>query len=336
MAVYTNINRPGASLQSGNNAQIGSSPSGTSPMALHIEEFGGSVHGTIERKSIMAGRVPMKPVKGTSVLTNFRVGESTLDKVVPGTEPTGTVNQASNVKVTVDTLINARSIVPLLDDFQSSYDARAQIGKEHGKKIAKFIDQAFLIQAIKAARLSNAGLPAGWNGGTQKTLTSAGDVTDPAKLYAIFAQLFASMEDKDVDPVDDELMIVVKPSIFYTLLQADQLIDTTLVTSAGNDIKSKVWSAFGVPIYRSNNLPAGLNVTGHYLSNAGNSNAYDGDFTKTVAAIFSPMALLAGETIPVTPDVFYDQKSKMYFIDAHTSFAVTPDNPAFAGEILIP
>lgn len=336
MAVsYTNVNRPGASLQTGNNTQIGTSPGATNPQALHIEEYGGKVEGTIARKSIVRNFVPVRSITGTSVLSNFRIGESTLAKVTPGTAPDGTVNQASKVSVRVDTLINARAIMPLLDDFQNSYDARMAIGEEHGKKFAKFIDQAFLIQAVKAAQLTNSGLPAGWTGGSVKTLAAAGDATDPALLEAAFADLFTLMEEKDVDPINDDVVVVVKPASYYTLLKNNRLVDRDFVLSDGTSIKTKSLAVYGAPIYVSNNLPT-TNISGHELSNAGNSNAYDGDFTKVVAAAFSPKALLAGETIPLTPDVFYDPISKMWFVDAHTSFAVTPDNPAYAGVILKP
>ncbi|BAG70390.1 major head protein [Ralstonia phage RSB1] len=334
MAVsYTNVNRPGANLQSGNNTQIGTSPSGTNPQALHIEEYGGQIEGTIARKSIVRNFIPVRSVTGTSILSNFRIGESTLAKVTPGTAPDGTVNQAAKVSLRIDTLINARSMVPLLDDFQNSYDARMAIGQEHGKKFAKFIDQAFLIQAVKAAQLSNSGLPAGWSGGTAKTFAAAGDENDPAKLEALFSDLFADMEGKDVDPISDDVVVVLKPAAYYTLLKNNRLVDRDFVLSDGTEIKTKSLSVYGVPVYVSNNLPT-TNISGHELSNAGNSNAYDGDFTKVVAAAFSPKALLAGETIPLTPDVFYDPISKMWFIDAHTSFGVTPDNPAYAGVLL--
>lgn len=337
MASYLNsaVTRPGQKLQAADNRQIGSKPTATDPHELHVAEYGGEVTGTIARKSIMEGFVNKRTIRGTSIVENFRVGESTLQKVTPGEPTPATTNQASSVSVRVDTVIEARNIVPLLDDFQSSYDASAAIGQEHGKKIAKFIDQAFLIQAIKAAQMDATGLPAGWVGGSKQTLKDAASASDPAALYAGFADLFAQMEEKDVDPVDDGLIMVTRPDVFYKLLQADQLVDTTLVTSAGNEIKAKVWQAFGVPIYRSNNLPNAA-VTGHYLSNEGNSNAYDGDFSKVVACAFSPKALLAGETIPVTPKVFYDEISNAWFIKSLTAFAVTPNHPGYAGVILKP
>lgn len=328
---YTNISRPSAKLQSGNNTQIGTSPSATNPLELCIEQYGGVVEGTIERRSIIRNFVPVRPVKGTSTITNFQVGESTLSKVTPGTEPDGTVNQAQKVKLTIDTMVIARSIVPLLDDFQASYDARAAIGQEHGKKIAKFFDQSFLIQAVKAAGISDmSGYPSGWQAGTSLTFDAADDETDPAKIESKLLDLCGAMADKDIDPSEDGLIIVTKPKQFFTLLKNDRLVDRDYLTADGNTIKTKALSVGGAPIYFSNNLPTS-NISGHFLSNAGNSNAYDGDFSDTQAVVFSPRALLAGETIPLTSEVFYDQKSKMYFIDAYLAFGVGPNNPAFAG-----
>jgi len=126
------------------------------------------------------------------------------------------------------------------------------------------------------------------------------------------------------------MVIVVRPDAYYTLLKNDRMVDRNYMTADGNNIMAQYLRVYGVPIVSSNNLPAS-NITGHMLSNAGNSNAYDGNFSKTVATVFSPRALLAGETIPLTPEVFYDQISKGWFIDAYTSFGVTPNNPAFAG-----
>ena len=93
----------------------------------------------------------IKSVRGTDTITNDRVGEATLGAVTPGVRPTATVAQFDNVKVKVDTIILARNNVALLDDFQAHYNVRAELGKEHGKQIGKFFDEAFIIQTIKSA-----------------------------------------------------------------------------------------------------------------------------------------------------------------------------------------
>ncbi|WP_250865859.1 hypothetical protein [Caballeronia sp. INSB1] len=145
------------------------------------------------------------------------------------------MNGAQKVRLTIDTLVNARAVVPLLDDFQSSYDARAAIGMEHGIEIAKFFDQSFFIQAIKAAGITDmTQYPAGWQPGTTTSFNTAGDELDPVKLEAKLLDMFAEMADKDVDPHDDGLVIVTKPKYFYTLLQNQRLAETfkTLVGDA--------------------------------------------------------------------------------------------------------
>jgi hypothetical protein len=308
--------------------------------ALHIEEYTGVVEQTIARKSALEGFVSRRSVKGTSVITNYAVGESTLQKLTPGTTPDGNVNKFGKNSLHIDTVVLARSIFPLLETFQTQYDARKEVGMEHGKKIAKFTDQAFFIQALKTAALTAArhsGVDgAGHTGASQITMAGSSDNLDPAKLYGYLADMFVQMEQKDVDPRTDDVLIAVKPAEFYTLLQNEQLINTQYKTSNGTSIEAFVLKTYGVPVISSNNFPGGSTISSHLLSNSDNSNAYDGDFTKAVAVAFSPRALLAGETIPLTTDVFWDQKSKHWFVDAYLAFAVGPNRPEFAAMISKP
>lgn len=307
-------------------------------LALAIEEYTGVVEGTIARKSKAAPFVSVRPVRGTSTITNEGIGESTLQVVVPGVTPDGTVNKQNKISLTVDTLVLARSAFPLLDVFQQKYDVRAEVGVEHGKKIAKFYDNAFFIQAAKAAALSASayGAVGGHLGGTTKTLAAAGDATDPAALYAAFSDLFAQMEEKDVDPGTDDVMIALRPAAFYALMDAEQIVNGTYITSRGTVMENvKMLKAYGCPVVSSNNVP-NTNITAHELSNTRNSNAYNGDFSKLVAVAFSPNALLAGETISLTTNVWYDESSLSHFVDAYLAFGVTPNRAEYAGRVILP
>jgi hypothetical protein len=326
------------------NAINGADTTYAEKMALIIEEFTGMVEGTIARRSIMQGMVPVRPVQGTATFTNHAVGESTLQKATAGVTPDGTKNDFSKNAVTVDTVVLARAVFGLLEPFQTQMNTRQEVATEHGKKIAKFWDESFLIQAAKAALLTqstfsrgSAGKPAGHFGGSQETLAAAGDLQDPAKLYAALARLLVKMEKKDVDPRNDDCMIIVDPAQYYTLIQAEQLVNTTYTTAAGNQVNNAwVLKTYGVPVFSTNNAAIGKNITGHLLSNSGNSNAYDGDFTKVGAQIFSPRAIMAGETIPLQSEIFYDKISKSWFVDAHLSYAVGPNRAEYAGAILLP
>jgi hypothetical protein len=314
-----------------------------STRALIIEEFTGMVEGTLDRKSLLKGWVKVRPVVGTDTIRQDAVGESTIQVLVPGATPDGTTNDFAKNTLTVDTVVLARATFPILDVFQSSWDRRSEVATEHGKKLAKLWDNGMFIQAIKASlrtesSFSNgsAGKPAGHFGGSIETLALAGDATDPAKLYAAIARLMVKLEDKDVDPQGDDLVIACKPATFYTLLQAEQLINAEYITANGNKVQGMVLKTYGVPVVRSVNYPAGANVAAHPLSTANNSNGYNGDFTKAVLTAFAPRALLAGETIPLTGEVFYDNKSKLHFVDAHMAYGATTGRAEFAASIYIP
>lgn len=310
---------------------------------LIVEEFTGLVKGTIARKSALEGFVPVTPMSGTDTITTNAIGESTVGKLEPGVTPDGTKNQFGKLKLTVDTVLNARATFTMIDVWRTSFDARAKVAEEQGKKLAKLRDQAFFTQAVKAglatqSAYANGGVaPAGHFGGSQVTLASAAAVSDPAALYAIIAQLFTEMELKDVDPRADGVMLALGVREYYTLLQAEQLINTMYVTAAGTKIENTmVLKAFGVPVINSNNFVGGKVITGSLLSNAGNGNAYDGDFSKVVACAFSAESLLAGELSPLKSEVFYDNVSKHHYADSFQSYGVRTDRHEYSGVILRP
>lgn len=310
--------------------------------AAAVTEYGQSVQHTIQRKSALAPYVNMRPVRGTNRIGSYGFGDSVVGKVTPGEAPAASKNDVGRNTLIIDTLVYTRHFLPLLETFQTSYDARVELGVEDGEAMARFTDQAFMIQAAKAAldtdsRYSSvANKPSGFKGGTQEVLSAAGDINDPARFYKAISNLFAKMEEKDVVPGQDDVMIAMKPAQFYALLEAEQIINGNYVTARGTTIENAmIFKAFGCPVIRSNNFPSG-EVTGHLLSTAANGNAYDGDFTKLAALAFSPKALMAGETIPLTHDLYYDKIFKSWIVDSHAAFGVTGDRSEYAGAILLP
>lgn len=325
MAIPTDsshLSRPGQSL-------------GTGPVdALHIEQYGGMVEGTIAKVSFMRQYVNIKPVRGTDTITNDRVGSTSLQAVTPGVRPDAAVTQFDNVAVKVDTIILARNNVALLDDFQAHFSTRTALGAEHGKEIGKFFDEAFIIQSIKCALLDATGLPEGWVGGTKVELAAASDELDPIKLQRGIEDLCQGIEEKDIDL--EGAVILVKPAQYYALSRNDKLINSEYSMGNGDYAEGTVLKSNGIHIVKTNRIPTAA-ITGHKLSNAGNSNAYDittGEETDAVVIVMLPKALLAGETIPLTSDVYYDKKELMWFIDSYLAFGVTPNRPDNCGVLL--
>lgn len=310
-------------------------------MALVIEEFTGEVEGTIKRRSVVESFIPVRTVRGTATFTNHAVGKSSLQKVTPGVPLDGIKSDFAKRSVTVDTVIAAREFFSLLEVFQTQMDVRREVAQEQGKEIAKFFDQAILIQALKAARFTQsgyaggtAGKPAGHGTGNVQTLAAAGDRTDPDKLYAAIKGALTKMELQDVNPREDDTIIIVSPADYSTLIDAEKLINMNYITSSGNKVNDAfLLKAVGVPVFSSNNLPQ-TNIVGHKLTT--DYNDFDGDFSKTVASIFSPKAVMAGATIPVESDVYYEKLYKSWVVDSHLSFSAGPNRVEYAAEVRIP
>jgi hypothetical protein len=311
--------------------------------ALTITEFTGVVEGTLARKSKLDPYIQRRRVIGTNSLTNYAVGETQLQTLQPGVAPDGQLVSFSKLSLVIDTVILARNIFPLLETFQNNFDVRKQVGMEQGKKIAKFTDSAFMIAGIRVARLTKSTFsnsagdkPEGHFGGHVETLAVAGDATDPAALYQAIANALVAMENKDIEPQSEDVILIVRPKQFYVLQQAEQIVNGEYLTSDGNKLTGvPIFKAWGIPVISSNNLP-NTNIVGHPLSNANNGQGYDVNATKVVGLLISPRALLAGETIPLTSKVFFDDLSKQWFVDSWLSMGVTGNRPEFAATIELP
>lgn len=274
-----------------------------------------------------------KSVRGTDTVTNDRIGHTQLQKVTRGVRPVDHAPTFDNISVKVDTIVLARTNQFLLDDFLAHLDVRKEVGMEHGKEIGKFFDESFIVQAIKAAQITNKApdgtelggwkdvynpgsssvpasifrtAPEGFQGGTCVILGAAGDEEDPELLELAVQDLCQRIEEKDVDIA--EAVLLMRPAQYYTLLKNNKLIDKDFSTSNGDYAKGKVLMANGVRIQVTNRFPTQADVgKQHFLSNEGNGNAYNVTQADEacVALLMMPKALLAGETIPLTSKVYY-------------------------------
>lgn len=305
---------------------------------LHIEEYGGAVESRFVKASMMRQFLKLKSVRGTDTVTNDRIGKTSLQKVVPGVRPTSSAPEFDNISVRVDTMILARSNQHLLHDFQAHYDVRREIGMDHGKELGVFFDEAMLIQAIKAARIVNGTAPGetpapdGFQSGTIVTLAAAGDELDPDLLQRAIEDAVQQIEEKDVDL--DGGVIFVRPAQWFALYRNDKLINSDYSLGNGDFAKGTVLNSVGLPLIKTNRIPKAA-ITGHLLSNDSNNNAFDvtAAEAKAVVVIMLPKALLAGETIPLTSEVFYDQKEKQWFIDSYIAFSATPNRAEHVGVV---
>lgn len=328
---------------------------------LYIEQYGGEVEHRFLKASFMRQFFQFKSVRGTDTVTNSRIGSTALQKVTRGVRPTDSAPTFDNISVKVDTVVLARTTQFLLDDFLSHIDVRKEVGIEHGKEIGKFFDESFIVQAIKACQITNLSpegvslggwqdalnpgghtkpanivrtAPKDFKGGTVVVLKAAGDDEDPELLELAIQDLCQKIEEKDVDI--SEAVLLMRPAQYYALLKNNKLLDKDFSMANGDYAKGKVMMANGVRVQVTNRFPTQADVgQTHFLSNAGNGNAYNvaQPDVNCKVLLLMPKALLAGETIPLTSKVYWSDVELQWFIDSYLAYGVTPNRAEMAGGI---
>lgn len=296
-----------------------------------IESYGGGVDSQFAKSSIMRRFVPVDSIRGTDTKIIRRVGRTSLQAVTPGVRPEATPTAFGRAHVTVDTTILARDNRSLLNEFQTDFNARAELAKDHGKELGKFFDQAFLIQGVKSAQMA---APTGLNGaigaGKVETLTASGDENDPALLYNAISRIIVRMQEEEIDT--EECAIFLNPTRYDVLKNHSKLINRDFSTDNGDFADGTVKTIDGVPLVKTPRFPTAA-IPNHKLSNLNNGNAYNYSATdaRAVCLVLHPKSLLAGETIPLTSAVYYDQKELQWFIDSYMAFGVNTRRPDVCG-----
>lgn len=305
---------------------------------LLIEQYGGEVESQFKKSSIMRQYVKIRPVRNTDTITNNRVGRTTLKALVPGVRPPADNTPFGRVQLTVDTVVLARDNRSMLNEFQTHFDARMELAQDHGKELGFFFDQAFLIMGIKGSKAAAPVLGDGTaskqsiGAGKNKTLSAPLDELDPDKMEAAITGLITDMEEEEIPT--EELVLFVRPKTYKVLSNSNKLISHDWSPGNGDFSKMRIETIGGVRIVKTARIPQAA-IEGHFLSNTANSNAYDVSATeaKCVALLLHPKSLMAGETIPLTSDMWFSREEKQWFIDSFLAFGVTVNRPDCCGAV---
>ena len=308
-----------------------------------IDQYGGAVDSQFSKSSIMREFFMVNSITGTDTLVNNRVGRTTLQKLVAGQRTAAAQTNFGKVSVTVDTVVIARDERSMLNEFQSHISARTELGIDHGKEMAKFFDEAFLIMGIHGAGYSATALlqdgtaaPTG-NGGASYNgafgagkvykMAAANDELDAAELYAAIKAIIIKMKLEEIDAED--LVIFVNATQHEVLVQNDFLIDKDVSSDNGDKAMNTIKVMMGVRIVETNRIPTTVNAA-HHLGSAYNVSAND---AKCVAVVMHPKSLLVGETIPLQSKVWFNDEEKLWFIDSWIAFGVAVNRADVCGAV---
>ena len=300
---------------------------------LILDEYGGEVESQFAKSSIMREFAKVRKVMGTDTVVNNRVGRTQLQAITPGVRPNANATGFGKVALTIDTVILARDNRSMLNELQIHFDARMELGQDHGKEIGKFFDEAFIIQCIKGShQAAPTGLNSAIGAGKAVELLAANDELDADKLAGAIQDIIVDMEEEDIPA--EELVVFVRPSQYKVLKDNDKLLSRDYAAGNGDYAKGLIYEIEGARIVKTARIPTAA-ITGHKLSNANNGNAYDltAEEADAVVVIMHPKSLLAGETIPLTSDIWFNREEKQWFIDSFLAFGVTVNRPDVCGTV---
>lgn len=208
-------------------------------------------------------------------------GTATARYHTPGTPILGSNKIKHGEKViNIDDLLIADVMIYNLDEAKNHYDVRSEYSKKLGVALATAKDKRCLQTAILAAR-SAANIPGETPGGS--VVTNALFATDGEKLGDALFDCAQLLDEKNV--AKEDRACVVRPAQYYLMARTVKLLDNRWGGS-GTYADADIVKVAHIPLKMSNNLPNSL-VT----ALPGENNKYNGDFSKTVAAVFHKDAI---------------------------------------------
>lgn len=245
--------------------------------ALFLKVFAGEVLTAFEEQHLMKGVFRERSISSGKSAQFVYTGKASARYFQPG-DKTDDANQSqvpvSEQTILIDDLLIASASVYDLDEMKAHYEVRSEVTKQLGVALARECDNKLARTALLAARSANkiTGLPGGTVINSGATVETDGNV-----LAASLFQAAQAMDEKDV-PTEGRVAYV-RPAQYYALVQAKDTINQDW-GGAGAYSEGKIFKVAGLPIVSYNRLPSN-----NAAAVAGDQNAYNGNFTDTVALV---------------------------------------------------
>ena len=304
--------------------------------ATYLKLFSGELFKAYESATIAKGTVQTRQLKNGKSLQFIFTGRMTADYHEPGTPILGSGDPPVAEKTIVcDDLLVSSAFVYDLDETLAHYSLRSEISAKIGHALAEAYDKKVFRTIALAAREAHpiTAAPGPEPGGSVIQIGS-GNQYDAQKLVDAFFEAAAILDEKNLPKTGRSA--VLNPRQYYALIsQVDSnILNRDYGNSQGNlNSGEGLVSIAGIDIKRSNNLPF---KAGTVNSQAGENNAYNGDFSQHAGLIYQKDAAGVVEAIgPQVQTSGHDVKT-MYqgdLIVGRLAMGVGTLNPAAAIEI---
>lgn len=298
---------------------------------LLIEKFNGKVHEEYLKGENLQVYFDMNEVTGTNMISNKYIGETELQAMIPGQEAEGSEVEYDKNALVIDTAVIARNIVAHLHDVQGDIDGnKSKLAVNQVKKLKQLEDHMIIQQMIFGAISNTEAVRTtprvAGHGFSIKVVISDAQAEESDSLLAAIEYALEQQVEQEVDIGD---VVALTPwKSFNTLSDANRLINKDYTTVSGVKMSGFTLKSHGVPIVPSNRFPKTSQVgVDSVLSKTSNGKRYNvtTEMTNCVAVLFAPDALLLGRSIALEGDIFWDKKTKSYFIDSWYAQGAIPD-----------
>lgn len=250
--------------------------------ALFLQVYGGEVLTAFRKATVFEALHKVRTISSGKSAAFPIIGLNSASYHTPGNMLIGNQVKHAEAVVKIDDKLVSQAFIADIDEAKNHYDVRSQYTTEMGNALAYTFDKNVAAQIAKAARTAtnfNTDLP----GGTRIKIVAASKsaITGAQLATALFSA--AQTMDENNLPEGDRYCCLA-PREYYKLVQTTDVINRDW-GGQGAYADGTVLRVAGIQIIKSNHLP-----TTNRSAVTGENNAYNADFTDSVALVWNPMA----------------------------------------------
>jgi hypothetical protein len=249
--------------------------------AMFLKVWAGEVLTAFRKSTVFEALHKVRTISSGKTAQFPIIGVNSATYHTPGNQIIGTQQKVAEATVNIDDKLISSVFLADIDEAKNHYDVRSQFSAEMGNALAYTFDKNVAAVIAKAARTAthfNTDLP----GGTRIKIIAANKAAVTGAQMA--AALFAAAQKMDENNLpENDRYCCLAPAEYYKLVQTTDVINRDW-GGQGAYADGTVLKVAGIDIIKSNHLP-----TTNRSAVTWENNAYDADYTKSVALVWNPM-----------------------------------------------
>jgi hypothetical protein len=251
--------------------------------AMFLKVFAGEVLTAFRKATVFEALHKVRTISSGKSAQFPIIGLNSAAYHTPGNMIIGNQQKVAEAVINIDDKLVSSVFLPDIDEAKNHYDVRSQFSAEMGNALAYTYDKNVAAMLAKAARTStnfNTDLP----GGTRIKIVAASKTAITGAQLA--TALFSAAQKMDENNLpEDGRYCCLAPAEYYKLVQQTDVINRDW-GGQGAYADGTVLRVAGIDIIKSNHLP-----TTNRSAVTGENNAYDANFTDSVALVWNPGAV---------------------------------------------